>query len=228
MSEQIWLPTLEIEQGLWEKGYRLVAGIDEAGRGAWAGPVVAAAVILPPDEAGLAERLAGVRDSKMLSAKKREMLLESILRCAVTWGVGMVPPAQIDELGIVAATRQAMVQALQALSPGADYLLIDYLPLPEAGLPQTSLAHGDGRILSVAAASILAKVSRDRVMIDLEMQFPGYGLAQHKGYGTPQHQEALWRLGPSLMHRLSFEPLRDLMVGDGRTGPLLGGEAYPK
>jgi ribonuclease HII len=216
---QIDLPTLEIEQSLWQRGYRFVAGIDEAGRGAWAGPVAAAAVILPPDDAGLAEHLRGVRDSKKLSAKQRERLLESVLGCAVAWGVGMVPPDEIDELGIVVATQKAMGQALQALSPQADYLLIDYLRLPEAEVPQTSLPHGDGRILSIAAASILAKVSRDRVMIDLEARFPGYGFEQHKGYGTQQHRDALSRIGPSGIHRLSFRPLRDLIVGDERTMP---------
>jgi len=212
MIEQIYVPTLEIEEGLWKEGYRFVAGIDEAGRGAWAGPVVAAAVILPPDDAGLTARLAGVRDSKLLSAQQRETLLEAVLGCAVAWGVGMIPPDDIDKLGIVAATQRAMAEALQALSPRAEYLLIDYVRLPEVGLPQTSLPHGDGRILSIAAASILAKVSRDRVMIDLEARFPGYGFARHKGYGTQQHREALARLGPSVSHRLSFQPLRDLEV----------------
>jgi ribonuclease HII len=215
MSERIYQPTLEIEQGLWKEGYRFVAGIDEAGRGAWAGPVVAAAVILPHDGAGLAEYLVGVRDSKLLSARQRETLLETILGCALACGVGMIPPAQIDQLGIVAATQRAMAEAVQALSPRAEYLLIDYVRLPEVELPQTSLPHGDGRILSIAAASILAKVSRDRIMIDVEAQFPGYGFAKHKGYGTQQHREALSRLGPSALHRHSFQPLRDLKTAEG-------------
>lgn len=215
MRDQISLPTLEIEQGLWREGYRFVAGLDEAGRGAWAGPVVAAAVILPADELGLAEHLAGVRDSKLLSARQRETLLETILERAVAWGVGNVSSAQIDQLGIVTATQRAMSEAVQALSPMAEYLLIDYVRLPEVGLPQTSLPHGDGRILSIAAASILAKASRDRIMIDLETRFPGYGFAKHKGYGTQQHRDALSRLGPSVLHRLSFQPLRDLQTAEG-------------
>jgi ribonuclease HII len=184
---------------------------------------VAAAVVLPTGDAGLAEHLAGVRDSKLLSARQRETLLQSVLRCAVAWGVGMIPPAEIDQVGIVVATQRAMAQALQALSPKAEYLLIDHLRLPEVELPQTSLPHGDGRILSIAAASILAKVSRDRIMIDLEARFPGYGFARHKGYGTPQHRDALSRLGPCVSHRVSFQPLRDLEI-DGECGaPPVGG-----
>lgn len=227
MSEQISWPTLEVEQGLWQEGYRFVAGLDEAGRGAWAGPVVAAAVILPPGDAGLAEHLAGVRDSKLLSALQREGLLQSVLRHAVAWGVGMIPPAEIDEVGIVAATQRAMAGALRALFPKPEYLLIDYLPLPEVRLPQTSLPHGDGRILSIAAASILAKVSRDRIMIDLEARCPGYGFARHKGYGTQQHREALFRLGPSVSHRLSFQPVCDLRLGEECNAPPVGGVLQP-
>jgi ribonuclease HII len=219
MTEPSCLPTLEVEQGLWKHGYRYVAGIDEAGRGAWAGPVVAAAVILPADDARLADHLAGVRDSKLLTAKRREALLERVLGCAVAYGVGMIPPAEIDMLGIVVSTQRAMAEAVQALSPRAEYLLIDYLGLPEVGLPQTSLPHGDGRILSIAAASILAKVSRDRIMIELETRFPGYGFAKHKGYGTQLHRDALSRLGPSLSHRLSFQPLRDLGVDGEHSAP---------
>ena len=217
MKERSYVPTLEIEESLWKEGYRYVAGVDEAGRGAWAGPVVAAAVILPPHDAGLPDNLAGVRDSKLLSARQREMLLETVLGCAVAWGVGMTPPSEIDRLGIVAATQRAMAEALQALSPRAEYLLIDYVRLPEVGLPQKCLPHGDGRILSVAAASILAKVSRDRIMVDLEAKFPGYGFAKHKGYGTQQHRDALLRLGPSVSHRLSFRPLRELGIDGEHT-----------
>jgi ribonuclease HII len=190
-----------------------VAGLDEAGRGAWAGPLVAAAVILPPGEPKLSHHLQGVRDSKQLSPTRREALLEVIWEHSLAWGVGAVPAAGIDTLGIVPATRQAMALALQALSPPADYLLIDYLPLPDSPLPQHSLPKGDALVLSIAAASIVAKVSRDRMMIDLETQCPGYGFARHKGYGTPQHRAALAALGPSAVHRLSFAPLRDLASG---------------
>lgn len=204
------LPTLAYEACLWAEGYCCVAGLDEAGRGAWAGPVVAAAVILPPDEPGLLQHLDGVRDSKQLTAARREALLEVIREYALALGVGAVPPAQIDTLGIVPATRKAMALALQSLSPPADYLLIDYLALPDLSLPQQSLPKGDARVLSIAAASIVAKVSRDRMMVDLEACFPGYGFARHKGYGTAQHRAALTALGPSKVHRFSFAPLHHL------------------
>jgi ribonuclease HII len=201
------LPTLTFENRLWNDGYRYVAGLDEAGRGAWAGPVVAAAVILPPDEPALAEYLAGVRDSKGLTAARREVLQESIQQVALAWGVGAVSPAEIDSAGIVPATRKAMALALQALSPAAEYLLIDYLSLPDVGLPQKGLPKGDARVLSIAAASIVAKVSRDRMMVSLDAELPGYGFGQHKGYGTVQHQTTLETLGPSPVHRLSFAPV---------------------
>jgi ribonuclease HII len=204
------IPTLDHEISAWSKGYRCVAGLDEAGRGAWAGPVVAAAVILPPGDKELAHHLAGVRDSKELAPSRRESLLEVICAHAVAVGVGAVSPADIDTYGIVPATCQAMSLALKVLSPPADYLLIDYLALPDSPLPQVSLPRGDAFILSVAAASIVAKVSRDRMMVDLAPHFPGYGFAQHKGYGTPQHQAALASLGACHIHRFSFAPLHGL------------------
>jgi ribonuclease HII len=198
------------ETRLWAKGYRRVAGLDEAGRGAWAGPVVAAAVVLPPEDPDLERRLAGVRDSKTLTPARRDALLELIRKQAMACGLGVVPPAEIDTLGIVAATQKAMTEALNGLSPQADHLLIDYLTLPEVSLPQHSLPKGDALVLSIAAASIVAKVSRDRMMIELDRQLPGYGFARHKGYGTAQHRAALAALGPSEVHRLSFAPLRAL------------------
>ena len=215
MTDRHILPSLAYEIPRWAAGYRYVAGLDEAGRGAWAGPVVAAAVILPPGDLALMERLRGVRDSKQLTPKQREALLGVIREWAVAVGVGAVPPDEIDRLGIVPATRRAMVLALKTLSPAADYLLIDHLPLAEVALPQYSLPKGDARVLSIAAASIVAKVSRDDMMVELEKQLPGYGFGRHKGYGTEQHQAALTALGPSPAHRLSFEPLRRLVVGAG-------------
>jgi ribonuclease HII len=203
-------PTLGYEIAAWAAGYRRVAGLDEAGRGAWAGPVVAAAVILNPDDPQLARHLAGVCDSKMLTAVRRESLLKVIRAQAVAIGVGAVPPAGIDAHGIVDATRQAMSQALLALSPPADYLLIDYLVLPDSSLPQVNLPRGDALILSIAAASIVAKVSRDRMMVDLDTRFPGYGFARHKGYGTAEHRAALASLGACGSHRFSFAPLQCL------------------
>ena len=206
------LPHLDYETAQWARGYRCIAGLDEAGRGAWAGPVVAAAVMLPPNDAGSLVRLAGVNDSKLLTAKRREALLESVLAQAVAVGVGAVPSAEIDAQGIVPATRKAMALALQSLSPAADCLLIDYLTLPDQSLPQKSLPKGDAVVLSIAAASIVAKVSRDRMMIDLDALYPGYGFARHKGYGTPEHRAALGKLGPCAIHRRSFAPLRDLAL----------------
>jgi ribonuclease HII len=202
------LPTLDWENRLWRQGYRRVAGLDEAGRGAWAGPVVAAAVVLPSGDGDLARHLEGVCDSKLLSPARREELLEAIARHALAMGVGAVAPAAIDRVGIVAATRQAMALALQVLLPPAECLLIDFLRLPGVPLPQECMPRGDALVLSIAAASIVAKVSRDRMMAGLERVFPGYGFARHKGYGTEQHQAALATLGPSAAHRLSFAPLR--------------------
>jgi len=209
-------PTLTYETRLWARGYARVAGLDEAGRGAWAGPVVAAAVILPPDDPHLLRHLAGVRDSKQLAAARREALLGVIVEHALAWGVGAVPPAEIDAQGIVPATRRAMALALQALSPPADYLLLDYISLQEPALPQQSLPKGDARVLSIAAASIVAKVSRDRMMVELDAHFPGYGFGRHKGYGTALHQAMLAALGPSSVHRQSFAPLRRLAGDDVR------------
>jgi ribonuclease HII len=199
---------LTYEKRLWDEGYRHVAGLDEAGRGAWAGPVVAAAVILPAGDPELARHLDGVRDSKELTAMRREALLKAIRQYALAWAVGVVPPAEIDALGIVPATRKAMALALEALAARADYLLIDHLHLPEVALPQTSMPKGDARVLSIAAASIVAKVSRDRLMAELDADLPGYGFGRHKGYGTAHHRAALETLGPCLFHRFSFAPVQ--------------------
>jgi ribonuclease HII len=205
-------PTLAYERRLWVRGFRRVAGLDEVGRGAWAGPVVAAAVVLPPDDPELAGRLADVRDSKQLTPLRREALMDLIGRRALAQGVGAVPSGVIDAIGIVAATRQAMALALHALACPADHLLIDHLTLPDLPLPQLSMPQADHQILSVAAASIVAKVCRDRLMGRYEALFPGYGLVRNKGYGTPEHQAALQALGPSAIHRLSFAPLQALKL----------------
>lgn len=203
-------PSLDYERQLWSEGYCSVAGLDEAGRGAWAGPVVAAAVVLPPEDPKLQQDLAGVRDSKKLTPTQRERVLNSIQACALAVSVGAALQAEIDRQGIVPATRKAMAQALLALSQPADYLLIDHLVLPGLDVGQHSLPKGDARVLSIAAASVVAKVTRDRLMVELDTIHPGYGFAQHKGYGTPQHREALRALGPCAIHRLSFAPLRNL------------------
>ncbi|RMF26539.1 MAG: ribonuclease HII [Chloroflexi bacterium] len=202
------MPDLQEERTLWEAGYRYVAGLDEAGRGAWAGPVYAAAVILPPDRPDLERALDGVTDSKALTPEAREALLPRIRRVALSVGVGWAGPEEIDALGIVAATRLAMARALEGLRPAPNALLLDYLTLPEVPLPQRSLPKADARSLSVAAASIVAKVSRDRRMVALDARYPGYGFARHKGYGTRQHREALARLGVSPIHRRRWKPIQ--------------------
>ena len=203
-------PGLDQERGLRDQGYSLVAGLDEAGRGAWAGPVYAAAVILPLDRPDLSEALNGVADSKRLSPQRRETLLETIHEVALAVGVGSATAGEIDASGIVAATRTAMERATQALALAPDALLLDYIALPDMRLPQRSLPKADQRCLSVAAASIVAKVSRDRWMVELHQQHPGYGFARHKGYGTAAHRAALAELGPSPFHRMSWAPMQSL------------------
>jgi len=203
-------PDLARERDLWAQGHLRVAGLDEAGRGAWAGPVVAAAVVLPSDVPDLCQALLPVRDSKLLTPLCRERCYRLILQQAMDWGVGVVSSAVIDRIGIVPATRRAMRQALDALSLTPDYLLIDALPLPEVDIPQCVLPKGDLYHLSISAASIIAKVSRDRWMIGLDRRLPGYGMAQHKGYGTRQHRAALWSRGASSQHRHSYAPIRAL------------------
>lgn len=201
-------PTLDTELTLFGQGYRLIAGLDEVGRGSWAGPVMAAAVALPLERQGLLEDLAGVRDSKQLAPRQRERLLPLIRRAALAIGIGSVPAAEIDRIGIVPATRQAMALALADLGLQPDYLLIDALRLPAIRLPQYALPKGDAKCLCIAAASIVAKVARDQLMVAEEARYPGYGFAAHKGYGTAQHRAALAQLGPCPIHRLSFAPLR--------------------
>jgi len=203
-------PNLHEELNLFNAGHVRVAGLDEAGRGAWAGPVCAAAVVLPLDRADLAVAyLAGVRDSKQLSPARREALLPVILDTAEAVGVGWASPTEVDEVGIVPATRRAFCRAVTRLDGRVDALLVDYVRLPELDLPQRALPQADVHCLSVAAASIVAKVRRDRLMATLDREFPGYGFARHNGYGTPQHREALIHLGPSPIHRTSWRPIRE-------------------
>jgi len=204
-------PTLEHERELWTAGYRSIAGLDEVGRGAWAGPVVAAAVILPVDRADLQAVLGAVNDSKVLTPRRREALLPLICSTALAIGIGHAPPEFIDACGIVPATRAAMWMAVRNLSIRPDFLLIDALRLPEASVPQRGLIHGDARVLSIAAASIVAKVHRDHWMVGLDAEIPGYGFSSHKGYGTWRHRAALERLGPCPLHRRSFAPVRRML-----------------
>lgn len=201
-------PTLRRERHLWAGGYCQVAGLDEAGRGAWAGPVVAGVVVLPPNREDVATLLAGVDDSKRLTPAEREALLPLIEAVALAVGTGQATPAEIDACGIVAATRLAMERALASLHCSPDYLLIDHLTLPRLSIPQEAIVRGDARVLSIAAASVVAKVTRDRMMVALDDRYPGYGFARHKGYGTAAHQEALHQLGPSPIHRRTWAPVR--------------------
>jgi ribonuclease HII len=203
-------PNLAFEISLWEKGYQLIAGIDEAGRGAWAGPVSAAAVIFPPSP-DIANTLAGVNDSKKLTPSQRNYFSEIIKGQCVTYGVGMASAAEIDQIGILPATKLAVRRALEHCLPQPDYLLLDFLTLPDVTLPQLPLVKGDARSLSIASASILAKTSRDQYMQELDALYPGFGFATHKGYGTSHHQRQLHALGPSPIHRMTFKPLQPVM-----------------
>lgn len=203
-------PDLSFELPLWQQGVSRVGGIDEAGRGSWAGPVAAAVVVLPPN-LGLLEILHGVRDSKQMTPNQRQQWSLEIKRQAAGWGVGLASAAEIDALGILPATRLAACRALEALSVSPQYLLLDFIKLPTVNLPQQPLVKGDARVLSIACASVLAKTSRDALMIELDSQYPGYDFARHKGYGTACHQVALQQSGPSPIHRLSFAPLKFLV-----------------
>jgi ribonuclease HII len=200
------VPTFEEEARLWSAGYKHVAGVDEAGRGALAGPVVAAAVIVPA-HAPLDGVWSAVRDSKLLRPAARDALVEPIQQSALACSVGIVPAQVIDEIGIAAATRQAMLQAVGALCIPADHLLIDWVKLPQCALPQICVPKADARIVSVAAASILAKVTRDRLLVEMAANHPTYGFELHKGYGTAHHLAALITHGPCVEHRHSFAPI---------------------
>ncbi len=201
-------PDLREELQLWHAGFRCIAGIDEVGRGALAGPVVAAAVVLPPP-AQLPPGMWAIDDSKQVPPARREQLCGLICDVALATGVGHVSAADIDHMGIAAATRQAMQQAVMAIQRRGhhvDFLLIDFLTL-SLPLPQKGIVKGDRHSLSIAAASIVAKVTRDRLMVELADTYPGYGFAQHKGYGTAAHRQALEQLGPCAEHRRSFSPI---------------------
>jgi ribonuclease HII len=200
-------PSFAEEQRLAEQGYCFIAGIDEVGRGPLAGPVVAAAVILPANLG--AHWLTLVRDSKQLTAKRREFLFPLISEAAIGIGVGLVPPDAIDAHGIVKATRLAMCSAVERLSHPSDFLLIDHLKLPELDVPQKSITKGDSLCISIACASIVAKVTRDRIMVALDEVHPNYGFARHKGYATREHLSNLRRWGACPIHRRCFAPVME-------------------
>lgn len=196
-------PTDEFERAARLCGYRRIAGIDEAGRGPLAGPVVAAAVILPSRS-----RLVGVNDSKQLSERERERFYTAIREQAVGTGIGLADVAEIDRLNILEATRLAMRRALDQLVPPPDYVLIDAVSLPGVNIPVRPIIKGDSLSVSIAAASIVAKVTRDRLMARYDDTFPEYGFLSHKGYGTAEHLERLARHGPCSIHRRSFAPVK--------------------
>ena len=200
-------PTLEYEEALWKQGFLSVAGIDEAGRGCWAGPVTAGAVILPADPSVL-ERLSGIRDSKLMTPAERESMFDVVKENAAAWAIGEADNREIDRIGILNATKSAMKQAIGKLGMPPDHLLIDFVRLHDVTIPQTGIKHGDMLSLSIACASVLAKVTRDRWMRTTAAElYPQYGFEKHKGYGTKQHQEALEKYGPCPLHRMSFRPL---------------------
>ena len=218
------LPNLDHENELKSQGYELIAGIDEVGRGALAGPVVAGAVILPhPVDLswfGL------VRDSKELNYRKRESLFDLISKEAVAVGIGIIPPKVIDSINILKATRLAMMQAVEKLPRQPNFLLIDRLSLSQCPIPQRGITRGDKSCLSIACASIIAKVTRDRIMEELDIMYPGYGFARHKGYGTRKHISCLQKLGPSPIHRLYFAPVRNVIASQS-SGPLASSQLAP-
>jgi ribonuclease HII len=208
--------SLNIERSLWAQGYACIAGLDEAGRGAWAGPVVAGVVCLPAGRDDLSTALEGVRDSKQLTARARERLIERIWNAAAGWGIGEAGSDEIDTIGIVPATCLAMERALDVLlthfpDVQPDYLLLDSIKWrgrKPIALPHQALVKGDSLSLSIAAASVLAKVYRDTLMVAFDRQYPGYEFAVHKGYGVAQHHALLREHGASPIHRMSFAPLR--------------------
>jgi len=198
-------PNTKFESDLWDSGLLYVAGLDEAGRGALAGPVAVGAVILPNDKTLLSRTLSGARDSKQLTPLARESLAPRIKGVALTWSVGFATAAEIDSQGIVRATRLAAIRALHQFSISPQYLLTDFrLELPQLDISQTSIVKGDVRCLSIACASILAKTERDALMRELDSRYRGYGLGKHKGYGTQAHRSAMKRRGLSSVHRKSF------------------------
>ncbi len=200
-------PTLEFESSLWAAGLTRLAGIDEVGRGALAGPVYAAAVVLPTRETILAE-LFGVRDSKQMTPEEREDWAPAIKEKALAYSIGWASCKEIDRYGIAPATKLAARRALKGLPAQAQHLLLDYIWLEKVELPQTPILGGDARCLSISAASVIAKVARDAELRKLDTRFPRYGFSSHKGYATEEHLAAIKKHGPCLQHRFSFAPMR--------------------
>ncbi len=215
---------LDYEHAQAARGFRAIVGLDEAGRGAWAGPVAAAAVRLPqPYDDTLTARLRGARDSKQMTPRQRETIIAAIQSTAVSWGIGSASAAEIDQIGILPATKLAMTRALAAMQPQTqpDCLLLDTMTWPECPIDaaQVHIKEGDQHALSIAAASILAKTWRDDIMRSLDADYPDYSFGQHKGYGTPQHHAALDRHGPCWVHRRSFAPIHRRIASMGDDQP---------
>lgn len=204
------------ENGAYQEGYRLVAGIDEVGRGPIAGPVVAAAVILPRNFF-----LPGVNDSKLVTEKRRLQMAAEIKKEAIAWSIVMISSRQIDQKNILQATKEAMRCALHELTPRPDFILVDAVHIPDLGIKQYPIIKGDTLSISIACASIIAKVERDHIMYNYDSMFPGYGFARHKGYATREHIMALDNLGPTPIHRGSFEPVKTMLGNENGLQPSL-------
>jgi len=200
-------PHFKQEKSLIKKGYKFVAGIDEAGRGAWAGPLVAAAVILDPKK-----KIKGIKDSKLLRSPDRSELFEKIIENSTDWGVGVVSQIEVDKLGLTKANHKAMQKAVDKLKTIPHYILVDGFNYVHENVPSKKIIDGDHIVRSIAAASIIAKVTRDRLMDELDEKFPAYGLKQHKGYGTAHHFAMLNKHGISQIHRKTFKPIKDFLT----------------
>ncbi|HEX3043680.1 MAG TPA: ribonuclease HII [Bacillota bacterium] len=199
-----WDERLALEKDCWSRGYQRVAGLDEAGRGPLAGPVVAAVFLITPEF-----KLEGLNDSKQLTPLQREKFYHFLTSGAWEYGVGIVDSPEIDRINIYQASRQAMLKALKKLKKPPDFLLVDALLVPETTIDQQPVIHGDALSVAIAAASVIAKYTRDRIMIEYDNQYPEYGFAKHKGYPTREHYEALAKFGPSPIHRVSFRLTRE-------------------
>ncbi|MDP2685314.1 MAG: ribonuclease HII [bacterium] len=199
-------PNRKEENRLKKLGYKNIAGADEAGRGSWAGPIVAAAVILPTKF-----NIPAVNDSKKLSPKKREELYEKIIKKAVDYNVSILSNKDIDKGGVGKANKKVLIKSVAGLKTKVDHALIDSFEIKIPNIKSTSIVHGDSKVLSIAAASIIAKVTRDRLMVKYDMQYPHYGFARHKGYGTKIHHHNLYKYGVSPIHRRSYKPIRELL-----------------
>ena len=225
MSVKFW-NRLAFERELWQQGLTRIAGVDEVGCGPLAGPVVAAAVVFPCEwlKSGLPGKLRGLNDSKQLTEEQRENYFAILTSHAeIRHAIASVDVETIDQINILQAAHRAMNQALEQLQPGPEHVLVDGRPVKTLRFPHTALVKGDARSYTIAAASVLAKVTRDRMMVRFGQLYPGYGFAEHKGYGTPQHLAALSKHGPCPIHRRSFAPLRpvalELFAATGRATP---------